>query len=433
MSTKGFLKDKYKDYGASPNDSAWANISGALPAKKKQKGIIIWWLVGSSGIAASLLVGMLFYNFLTKNESDNVQHPIIKQTPTKHKKVDSSIDVYTNDIERTITKPAESFVDLGTNDKTKTEKAEEIAHHSQNQSNLNNYPNLNKVAKNVFEIAENKEINSDRIQNNISKTNPTVNSNLAKQAIKSEIKTMQPRETKLLTTSRNTVLLATNNISENSKSRWQWGAKLGSDFGVNELSSVPFSGPETFTNTDAGLGTTNPDSSVNNQNQYTTEPMIYSRIDKPISFSFLVRFSPIQNFYFEIDPSIAFVRTNNNPDTFWSNNINSPLPNKSTFLSFKSGLNIGYNLVHKKRWVIDIATGFTYQKLLNNYLPVGEGPFHLFGNSIQFGMNYYLTEKASIRLSPEFSWVYGNSQRFFVKQFQNQNSIGLGVSFLRDF
>ncbi len=84
MLDKGSLKDKFDGYGSQPSEGLWDNIAGSLDAKKRKRGIIIWWTFGS-GIAASLIIIFSVFNSSTDPvETKMAEHSEVKvETPAQ--------------------------------------------------------------------------------------------------------------------------------------------------------------------------------------------------------------------------------------------------------------------------------------------------------------------------------------------------------------
>jgi len=71
-----FFQDKFKDFEVVPDEHVWVNIEEKLK-EKKRRVIPFWWKL--SGIAASLLIGLLLTNALFFNSSNGVTRIVIQE------------------------------------------------------------------------------------------------------------------------------------------------------------------------------------------------------------------------------------------------------------------------------------------------------------------------------------------------------------------
>jgi hypothetical protein len=85
------FQEKFKDFEAAPPEFVWDNLEELLQKKKKRRVVPLWWRMG--GIAAALVVGMLFlYPYVNSNTSDttNTKEGVVYEQPTLEKGTQSN-------------------------------------------------------------------------------------------------------------------------------------------------------------------------------------------------------------------------------------------------------------------------------------------------------------------------------------------------------
>lgn len=82
------FQEGLKDLEVTPNDSVWNGIESKLKKKKKNRLLPIWWFSG--GVAAILVLGLLLYPYIDKQENLEKINPVIVEsessTPEENKK-----------------------------------------------------------------------------------------------------------------------------------------------------------------------------------------------------------------------------------------------------------------------------------------------------------------------------------------------------------
>ncbi len=432
MSNRDTLHNRFRDYGAAPSADAWQNISATLTSKRKKKAVI-WWALGGSGIAASIIFAVAFITsepFRGKTFSDQQQLSIdtslilekeIEPLRKPEDELKNSLADYNSEKESTDKNLVEAPIEKVNN----TEKLVPL--------NKNKLAEVKLTPKNAM-VEQGINTQEQELF--------TTNANNDEIAIDLEVlplELMSSRSSDKIRVDYAEPILSKLEALDTKLSRWQWGGELASNLAANTQVPNTMKFVESATPS-TGLGT----GAMFDSNSGGDGEVFYSKINRPISGSLLLRFMPTSKLFVEIDPNFTIARAqlDSNSINKWAyQNTNSPQPinpvisppTKATFFNIGSGISVGYKFLNKNRWALDLAAGLSYERLTKFSLPITEEPINLFGNSVEFGINYHLSEKTSLRIAPEFSWMYGKTGSLLQLQFQNQRSIGVGISLLKDF
>lgn len=74
------FQEKFKDFEATPRPEVWESIEAKL-TKKKRRVLPMWWFSG--GVAATLVLGFLFYPYVSEQDTINDIDTNVVETTTK--------------------------------------------------------------------------------------------------------------------------------------------------------------------------------------------------------------------------------------------------------------------------------------------------------------------------------------------------------------
>jgi hypothetical protein len=225
------------------------------------------------------------------------------------------------------------------------------------------------------------------------------------------------RETNLLATQQNDVLLSKIEEPKQNRERWAWGANILPAYSYNRFEQTNWVYSDN-TSSENFIGTL--------QDVNSGQPAEFVRISRPFMGQFSISYNLSKRIFISVSPTISLWKG----EPYLQSLVTS---NKTTFFGLGGELNIGYKYLIKRRWSADIVVGTGMDNVLTNEKTTIEGPVNLIGSSVQLGVNYYLTERIALRLSPNFNWFYANASDVLANQFQDQKGIGINCGFFKAF
>ncbi|MFD1553102.1 hypothetical protein DNU06_12290 [Putridiphycobacter roseus] len=397
MSNKGSLSNRFQDFGAAPDESAWTNISAVISKKKKKKAVI-WWIVGTSGVAASLIFSVFFFRPFTNNTQPTAITAIIIDSLEQE---EYNLSRNLKEVKQAdFIKPVETTIEESL---TMEERDSDQKHHFKKAKNsvFKNKKRLYTGRKSVQAIEPNKVIRHNKKE--FMETAPKLQRLLA-------------QESSLIRVADPALKLSKITVQNRQLSRWKLGIETGSSRSLNENNFLD----NTISTTDNNQGT--PYEAVVPDNA-----IYFRKINRPISLSIVVNFQLTPKLYIHASPSFSLLRGMSDMQLTFEQSGDQ-------FLSVGSGLGIGYYFLQKRRWALDAELETNFEKMLfTSKFNEDKVPLQFIGSKVALGFSYHLNEKISLRIAPNYSWVYGKSEDIVQRQFQALNHIGLGLAISKQF
>ena len=410
MSSKESLNKRFENYGAAPNPDAWQNISASLHKKKKKA--VLWWMFAGSGIAASLLIAFLVFKggagTIQQNDvavekglpEQSVKEIGYLNTDTQSLVVDNKLDTAIQPSQKQITKHS----NIEKTNKKGTAKQTVI-------------PNIREIPNKNTAVTQNKKAEEIAITKN---EQP---SQIREFQVNEAVTMILPQPTELLAINLSDRPVYKIELIDRKQGHWQWGGKVGSNYSINNIQVDNF----TTSNSDLEIGTANGSEFSQAYSEFLNQLPYFIKVNRPITTSLILRYSPKPRIFVQLSPTVSMLSGKPTIVSLVGSTINTK------FISIGTDVKLGYKIIKKRRWAIDIAGGFQAERLFSKAPYIEKGKGLVLGGAIcEIGMNYQITEKMSLRVTPEFSRVFGNSQDKFDLRLKQQSSLGLGISLLKD-
>jgi len=421
MLGKGGLKDRFENYGAAPNANAWSGISASIPAKKSKKAVIWWWFAGS-GIAASILL-----SFLVTTGNSNQKKDLVDSNMKKFQKQEIQADhqisqakAQISEIEQTETsKTSEnSFIEeaeqiestpIGIAKKTDLKEILPMPKNNQNSTsstikNINN-PEQKTPIDEVYLIANKPLLSNNKLKS-------------GDKHMVEEINQIELSEIPLLVVRNNLPMPSEVEIKTQRKGTWQWGGQFSSMYAQRSSTD----------NWQASWITPLADNSFSETAESNLPSISSARVNRPAIISLLARYSPTPKIFIQINPNLTLINVKSD-FVGLANQLD-----KARLFSIGSDLKVGYKIVNRRRWAIDMATGVRFESILpkSPYIQAEKG-VNLWGVLAQVGMNYHLNENLTLRLAPDLCRIFGKPNTTFENQLKKRSNIGFSFSLLKNF
>ncbi|MFK8037512.1 MAG: hypothetical protein AB8B74_04430 [Crocinitomicaceae bacterium] len=430
MSDRGNLNSRFQDFGAAPSKGAWKNISAALPKKRKKKAII-WW-VGGAGVAASILIGLMVFNPST---TERVTISGVQDEIKSSIKSDSKIE--------------NQYHQLETNDKLNELKIEEGSSTSSLQPKSND-KRISSVAKNSQPLKLDPIINSDKkgveTAASIEDKTPFLlkkESKLIALSIQSNRDThlMKKRDVMLIEVDNKNVSMVEIEENKNKVSKWQIGGRLNSSLALNN--TLPTFWTKSFLSDGTLDGTLDGNQSIitpgpgpspdtntlenNGVEQFVQNTTSYRKVNQPISLNVFGRLNLSRRFFAQLGVEVSYIKASH---FFSYENIRS----FTSFYSAGTDLKLGFKVIDRRRWEIDLAGGLNAEKVFRKEMLVtNDKPLVIWGPNFELGLSYHLNENVSLRMSPYYGKVLKLAENSFYTQFQANANVGIGFSLLKSW
>lgn len=405
---RAFLKDKFKDFGAASSPATKSTVMSEIKKKRRKKRFIIIFFL-SAFVGAIGAINILNFNNIAANEDLDTTVDNAKSSNNQNAKSSTSKVDLKNDKNQFKTNENKTTSDNRINNQGIQNTAPQIESNS-NQSNelvvkkkkqgSQNRSMLKKVNK-TTEGPSSKSLNKGKI-NQINTINENQNNEFDGNEInKLTIKTISfpmfmEEQNKLLNQD-----LKTASIKEN---KWIIGLAFSyNNLRSNQLDNLP-------PNDDVQSA------SFNNSSNEFFPSQEYFRVSSSMNLELAVIRKLKNNFYLE-----SGIRYNN------LNSLSTDIKMQDHLLGVP--LKVGYNILLKGRWAIDLSTGINYNlSISRSEKNIESKSKNTFGNFADFqlsaaefniGISYFVNEKISINLSPQLSYLLfykeQNPKRYFHK------------------
>ena len=409
MSTKANLKDRFQNFGASPNASAWQNISAALPAKSRKKAVI-WWFAGGVSVAASILISFLVFN---SNRIVNVNFAEVEKPIQGASAITKLATFDEKNFDKVPTENLASPENKGNAELSSNSAKKTSTKPNKTPLEPIKLKGLNQTPQPLFVNGQKEAVSPDLA---------ILHEKEAKQNhyFDSVINLLPPQETELLAVNSKDMSLKRIEVSSKRNGAWQWGGKLNSNYSLNSAQY------ESFNSWSSDLATTlDP---IESLSEYFNQVPNFYKINRPINVAFLVRFSPIPRIFVQLNPNFAVLSAAPTLVPLVGSAQNTK------FFSLGSDIKFGYKVIKRRRWSIDLATGIRFEHLFTKAPYISQDTkLNLLGNIAELGFSYHLTDNMSLRFAPEFSYIFGKAKDNFDALLKQQSNLGFGISLLKDF
>ena len=157
------------------------------------------------------------------------------------------------------------------------------------------------------------------------------------------------------------------------------------------------------------------------------EQIYFVKVNRPVALSFLIKMQMSKRFYLKASPQVTLLKGVSYVKSY-SENLDQ------FFYSAGTTLDLGFYVLQKKRWKIDLETGVNFEKMLfTSSFNTEKVPIQFWGSQIGLGVNYHLTEKTKLRIGTSYDWKFGENNKTIVHQFQSLKNLGIGVSAIQQF
>ena len=421
MSSKGSLNNRFQDYGAAPHSGAWQSINEILLKKKKRKAII-WWTFGSTGIAAALILSLLYFSPFT-NESK--QNTALHQT--SNMEGENTIE---KGQEKTFTSPVESNVAQKRKKEVSNDNNTIIQQSNQIQPNKVNKVN---VKAPISQTPTSLALKPTGEETSLKKTTaiaPKINApallanhenNIIERKGKPfKIEKILAQKVKLIEVEYPEIRRQEVTVKALKIKPWEWGVQLASSQSTNL---------NYFEQSIANMLTDYSNPGNNNESvlPVQNEQIYFVKVNRPVALSFLIKMQMSKRFYLKASPQVTLLKGVSYVKSY-SENLDQ------FFYSAGTTLDLGFYVLQKKRWKIDLETGVTFEKMLfTSSFNTEKVPIQFWGSQVGLGVNYHLTEKTKLRIGTSYDWKFGENNKTIVHQFQSLKNLGIGVSAIQQF
>lgn len=412
MSGKGNLNSRFQSFGSAPAKGAWKGINAALPKKRKKKALI-WWIGGGSAIAASIMIAFSIVNPTKTNHSGVANQKVIEN---QDKRIESKPNK--NNIQNLSNQILVDSITPKFNLKQDLNLSNEITATNNQALKKRNANGLNKEQNTVLHSDKEQVINEhedDLAHKNVPKN---TDSDI-------ELSLMKGRDIELIVVETESLSLVSVEGINIKTSNWQIGGGLKSSMAIGKnLSSANWKNTIADINQENNgfvpVPAPNPNPGPDNKDSIT-----YRKVNQLISVNVFGRYNLTRRLFAQMGLDMNYL---NAEHLFKYPDFRS----STHFFSFGADLKLGFKIIDKRRWEIDLACGLSLEKLFRKALLIDKkNPLFVWGPTAEFGINYHVNENISFRLSPHYGKILGKSNHFFYKQFQKKTNIGIGLSLLK--
>lgn len=426
LNERAYLKDKFKDFGAA-SDPATKNavMSEIQKERRKRRFFIIFFL---SAFVGTIVVATIFSPTETdtkltqKIKVENSKEIDIKTTNSNQDTNKSSFLNSKNQIVKNETrskkqgnnnKKETSYIQKKFNSfESKNESLNKIIQTKQeNTSTISEKDSFVRVSNESIPTEPKREISANSFPLEDKSKDDNIESEFHFEESKINELNIKQLSLPQSTDKHNELKISDQNYSFNSSNKWI----IGLSYSYVDLRS------ETYDNEPV-----TPDNSSLNNNNSLIESSDFQRIKNSMNadLSIIRKF----NNQFNIQSGLRYT---------YLNSVTSSYQMRDHLLGIP--VKIGYNIPLKERWAIDLSTGINYnlsisrsekkidwksKKIFGNFTD-----FHLSTAEFNIGISYFVSEKISVNLSPQLSYLLfykeQSSKRYFHRNLWFGGQFGL--------